>query len=54
MLEKRIEELEYEVQKLKGLLISFEYATAELIEERIKQATYDFITMEEVEVAFDL
>ena len=54
MLEERIEELEDEVQSLKQLIYEIEYATTRLIEEKIEEATSGLVSLEEVEVAFDL
>lgn len=54
MLNKRIEELEYEVQSLKQLIYEIEYATARLIDEKIEEATLGLVSLEEVEAAFDM
>ena len=54
MLEQRIEELEDEVQSPKQLIYEIEYATTRLIDEKIEGATSGLVSLEEVEVAFDL
>lgn len=54
MLKERIEELEYEVRSLKQLIYEIEYATTRLIDEKIEEATLGLVSLEEVEVYFDL
>lgn len=50
----RIEELEHEVRSLKQLVHELEYATARVIDEKIEEATSGLVSLEEIEVAFDL
>lgn len=50
----RIEDLEHEVGVLKQLVYELEYSTARLIDEKIEEATLGLVSLEEVEVAFDL
>ena len=50
----RIEELEREGGALKRLVYELEYSTARLIDEKIEEATLGLVSLEEVEVAFDL
>lgn len=51
---ERIDDLENEVRALRELIYDLEYATAQMVTEKIEEATIGLVSLEEVEAAFDM
>ncbi|MGF3073541.1 hypothetical protein [Facklamia sp. P12955] len=53
-LKDRVESLEAECAALRRLLNEFERATLNMVDEKIKEATFDYCTLDEVGDYYDL